>query len=160
MAVVPWRHNQETAVARRPEEGFVPLRQAIDRLFQESFLMPSIFDRFFESFGPSFASTGTNLWETNDSYIVQMAMPGVKPDSIDCTFEGNLLTCRAESAIQAPDNATAIWQSYGGKAQYQVTLPGEVDPDKAEARYEQGILTITMPKAAHARAKQIKVVTK
>jgi HSP20 family protein len=160
MALVPWKRNQETAVARRPEEGFVPLRKAMDLLLQESFLAPSLFDRVFDGFGSFSASDGTNLWETNDSYIVQIALPGANPDSIDCTVDGTELRCRAESAVRAPEKATPIWQSYGGQTEYRVQLPSEVEPDKAQATYEHGILTITMPKAAHARAKSIKVVAK
>src|SRR5579884_1121796 len=95
--------RSQTALMRRPEDAFVPLRQVMDRLFQESFLLPSLFD----GFGPSAIPTGTNLWETNDSYVLQMAMPGVKPDSISCTVEQNVLICKAESAIKAPENASA-----------------------------------------------------
>jgi len=148
--------RSQTALMRRPEDAFVPLRQVMDRLFQESFLLPSLFD----GVGPSGIPTGTNLWETNDSYVLQMAMPGVKPDSISCTVEQNVLTCKAESAIKAPENGTPIWQSFGGQTEYRVQLPAEVESGKAQATYEYGILTITMPKAAHARAQTIKVVAK
>jgi len=154
----------ETAMTRRPEEGLMPLRDVMNRLFQESFLMPSVFDRFFEEFSQDFGSTwrqvGTNLYETGDNYVVQIALPGMKPDSISCTVEGNVLTCTAESLVQAPEKANALWQSFGGKAEYQVTLPGEVQSDQAQATYEHGVLTITLPKTAQARAKHIKVTAK
>lgn len=145
-----------TALMRRPEEAFVPLRQVMDRLFQESFLLPSIFS----GTGLYTAPTGTNLWETNDRYIVQLAMPGMKPESISCTVEQNELTCKAESAVQGPEQANAIWQSFGGQTEYRIQLPTEVESEKAEATYEHGVLTITLPKAAHARAQTIKVVAK
>ncbi len=160
MAMVPWRRHSENAVTRRPDEGYLPLRQVMDRLFQESFLSPSLFDRFFDGAGSFGGATGTNLWETNDSYVAQMAMPGVKPDSIDCSIDGSTLVCRAESAVQAPENATSVWQSYQGQTEYHLQLPAEVEGDKAEAKYEQGTLTVKVPKVAKARAKSIKVAVK
>lgn len=148
--------TSQTALALRPERTFMPLRQAMDRLFQESFLLPSFFDGFSASMG----ETGTNLWETGDRYVVQLAMPGVNPKSINCSVEQNVLTCKAESAVQQPENANPIWQSFGGQTEYRIQLPSEVEADRAEATYEHGILTITLPKAAHARTHSIKVNTK
>jgi HSP20 family protein len=147
-------NNQSLAV--RPEGSFMPLRQAMDRLFQESFLRPFWFD----DFGWPTGQTGTNLWETNDNYIVQLAMPGMKPGSINCSVEQNVLTCSGESALQPPQGANPIWQSVGGNAQYRIQLPAEVESSKAEATYENGVLTITLPKAAHARSHPIKITAK
>src|SRR5579883_68849 len=148
--------RRETNLVRRPEDAFVPLRQVMDRLFQESFLLPSIFDRM----GALGAPSGSNLWETGESYIVQLAMPGLKPDSISCTVEDNVLTCRGETALQASENAKEIWHSFGGEMEYRIQIPTEVEGDRAQATYEHGVLTVTLPKAAHARARTIKVVAK
>ncbi|HLH72634.1 MAG TPA: Hsp20/alpha crystallin family protein [Chloroflexota bacterium] len=148
-------HRQSVAAARRSGGEVVPLRQMLSRLFDESFLMPSLLDEMFPA-----SSDGSNLYEAGDSYIVQLAMPGVKPNSISCTVEGNVLTCTSESAVQAPEKATPIWESIGGQNEYQIQLPTEVDAANAHANYEHGILTITLPKVAHARAQAIKVTTK
>ncbi|MBX6770121.1 MAG: Hsp20/alpha crystallin family protein [Chloroflexi bacterium] len=149
--------QQNTAVvARRPEERYLPLSQVIDRLFQESFLPQSMLD----GFGPRFGSDGTNLWETGDRYIVQLAMPGVNPGSISCRIEQNVLICTGESALQPPKDATPIWEALGGNVEHRIELPTEVDPGKAEATYEHGVLTVTVPKAAHVRAHSIKVTAK
>ena len=157
MSISTNRNNGGSAVARRAEEGYVPLRNVIDRLFEESFLFPSLFE---PAMGRVTAPNGTNMWETNDSYIVQFVMPGMKADSISCNIDQNVLTCTGESAMQVPENATRVWQSYGGKAEYRVQLPAEVEAERAQAAYEQGILTITLPKAATARTHQIKVTSK
>lgn len=152
------RHHQpqSQSVARRSENEPVPLRQMMNRLFDESFLMPALFEEVFAGHG----SAGTNLYETADGYVVQLAMPGVKPESIDCTVVNDVLTCTGQAALQAPDQGTAIWESLGGQSAYRIQLPGEVEAGNAQATYENGILTITVPKAAHARAQTIKVTTK
>jgi HSP20 family protein len=136
--------------------GMVPLSQAINRLFQDSFLPSS----FFEGFGGIAGAAGTNLWETGDSYLIQVAMPGVKPDSITATVEQGVLSVKAESALQAPENARPIWESFGGQTEYRVEVPGEVESGQAEATYEAGVLTVRLPKAAPARTHTIKVTAK
>lgn len=143
-------------LARWHEGRYVPLSQVIDRLFEESFLLPSLFDGFGTVAGPS----GTNLWETSQSYIAQLAMPGVNPSSIACEVKDNVLSCRAESAIEAPADARLVWEGLDGTIDYRIVLPGEVDPGTAEASYEHGVLTVTVPKAAHVRAHPIKVVAR
>lgn len=150
------RTGTELALADRLQQGVMPLSQAINRLFQDSFWMPS----FFDGLGPLAAGTGTNLWQTGDSYIVQIAMPGMKPDSIACTVDQQVLTVKAEPSLQVPEGAKAIWQSFGGQTEYRVQLPAEVESDSAEATYDAGILTIKLPKAAHARTHAIKVQAK
>jgi HSP20 family protein len=137
---------------------YLPLSQVIDRLFEESFLMPSFFGG--DGLGRIAGPTGTNLWETSESYVAQLAMPGVNPSSIACEVKDNVLTCRAEPAIEAPADARAIWEGLGGTIDYQIALPGEVDPGAAEASYDHGVLTVVVPKAAHARAHPIKVVAR
>lgn len=151
----PRNGQQSVPSVRRPAAEVVPLRHMMSRLFDESFLMPSLFAEVFPT-----VSAGTNLYESGDGYVVQLALPGVKPESISCTVEGNVLTCTGQSAVQAPPQATPIWEALGGKNTYQIQLPGEVEAASAHASYEQGILTITVPKAARDRAQSIKVTAK
>jgi len=145
-----------TTLARRPEEGMVPLSQAIDRLFRDSFLLPSVFG----SLAGVDGTAGTNLWETGDSYLIQVAMPGMRADSIQATVERDMLTVKGQSALQAPEHATAVWQSFGGEVEHRIQLPAEAESGQAEATYEAGVLTIRLPKAAHAQAHTIKVTAK
>jgi len=153
-----------TALAQRTERPFSPFQQLVDQFFQDSFSWPTSANRNWpqsRSFVAGWTTpAGTNLWQTNDSYLLQIVMPGMKADSISCTVEQNLLTCSAEPAYPEPQGAQAIWQSFGGPVQYRIQLPAEVEGDHAQASYTDGILTITLPKAAHARVQTIKVVGK
>jgi HSP20 family protein len=147
------RSEQSSELANRQQQGAVPLSQVMQRLFQDSVLLPSMFD----GFGGAAGTAGTNLWETGDSYTIQAAMPGMRADSIQVTVEQEVLTVRGASGLQAPEQARPIWQSFGGEAAYRIQLPGEVESGQAEASYEQGILTVRLPKAAHAQAHTIAV---
>ena len=153
MAVLVRNGNGGT---RRAEPGYVPLSQAMNRLFQDSFLLPSVF----EGFGGFTGTAGTNLWETNDGFVAQVAAPGVKPEALQLTVEQNVLTIKGEPAIAAPEQAKPIWQALGGQTEYRIQIPGEVDPSGAEASYDAGILTVRLPKVQHARARTIPVTAK
>ncbi len=146
------------AMSRRErQEGYLPLGQAMQRLFQDSVLLPS----FLQGAGGAAGVAGTNLWETPDGYVVQLALPGLRAESLQLTVEQQVLTVRGESAVQAPERGTPLWQSFGGEpGSYAVQLPGEVDAGGAEASYEAGVLTVRLPKAAHARAQTITVTAR
>lgn len=153
MAIVMRNGN---GVGRQASEGFLPLSQAMNRLLQDSFLLPSAAGHF----GPFGAASGTNLWETNDGFVVQVAVPGVPADAVQLTVEQNVLTVKGESATKAPENAKPIWQALGGQTEFRVQIPGEVDSASAEASYADGILTVNLPKAQHIRARTIQVTAK
>ncbi|MCL4544321.1 MAG: Hsp20/alpha crystallin family protein [Chloroflexi bacterium] len=142
----------ERDLPRQPSE-LMPFNQAVNRRFRDSFFLPSLFEGW-SNLGPN---GGTNLWETGDAYILQLALPGLKPDSLQCTFQQRTVSIKGESALEAPADSKLVWQSFGGSAGMHVQIPGEVDPDAAAATYESGILTIHLPKAQHARTRTIQV---
>jgi HSP20 family protein len=148
------------SLVNRPDDAYLPLRQVMDRLFSESFLDPSFFSDAATSGSRWTTAVGTNLWETPEGYVLQVAMPGMKADSINATIEQNVLTLKAESAVTAPEKSSSIWQSLGGGANYRIQLPGEVESSQVQATYEAGVLTLNLPKHARVRAQTIKVVAK
>jgi HSP20 family protein len=91
--------------------------------------------------------------------VVRAIVPGVAPEGIDIQFQGGVLTLRAKSeATELPEGANWLVQEVTpGEYIRQVTLPRSVDADKAETTFEHGILTLTLPKTADAKPKQIKV---
>jgi HSP20 family protein len=145
-----------SVATRRPEEGLVPLSQAMNRLLQDSFLFAGGLGQA----APFGTTAGTNLWETNDDFVLQVALPGIQADALAITVDQNVLTVKGELAVKAPENAKAVWQSLGGQTEFRVQIPGEVDASGAEAGYDAGILTVRLPKAQHVRARTIPVTAK
>jgi HSP20 family protein len=134
-----------------PFSEMVSLREAMDRLFEDSFISPR---------GWSTISRGmpANLYETADGYTLQLPMPGVKPEDVEITVQQDTLSLKWETKVQFPEGATVHWNGFqSGQYQQSFTLPAPINPDRVEAHYNDGILTLSLPKAEHARARTIKV---
>jgi HSP20 family protein len=138
--------------------GVTSLNDAMDQLFRDAFTWP----RLFATGTPQGSNAGlglnSNLYETPESYIMQIVLPGVQVDTLQITAHQNVLSLQGTAGVAAPEGATGLWVGLGaGDFQEQVTLPGEVDADAASADYQHGILTLTLPKAEQAKVKAIKV---
>ena len=142
-----------TAMTRWNDAPAMSLRDAFDRLFENAFT-PVM------GGGSGSASSGiaTNVWETGDGYQVAMLMPGVNLEQITLTTLGNTITVEGSLELSQPEGARVVWQEFG-PAQFrrQIGLPADVDADKVQAAYQNGILLLTAPKAEHAKPRTIKV---
>jgi HSP20 family protein len=140
-----------------PASDMVSLRDAMDRLLGESFVRPwsnlGVFGR--EGFA-------LDMYETDDDVVVEASIAGVNPDEIDIQVSGNTLTIQGERKEEKKEEkGSYIYQerSYGRFCR-SMTLPTEVDVDKANADFEHGILTLTLPKSEAVKPKSIKIKTK
>lgn len=140
-----------------PFKELISLREAMDRLLEESFVRP---------FGvlPSvrFETFALDMYETENDLVVKASLPGVKPEDININVTGDLLTIKAEVKEEKEvkeENYFRRERRFGTFCR-SVTLPIDVDVDKAKAEYENGILTLTFPKAEAAKPKVIKVKAK
>ncbi len=140
-----------------PFRELISLREAMDRLFEESFVRP------FGWLAPVGAETfAIDMYETDDDIVVKAAIPGVKPEDIDVSISGDVLTIKGEVKEEKEvkeENYIRKERRYGTFCR-SVTLPVQVDADKAKAEYENGILTLTLPKAEEVKPKVIKVKAK
>lgn len=140
-----------------PFRDLISLREAMDRLFEESWVRPRA--RWLLPTGETLA---IDMYETADSVVVKTAVPAVKPEDIDITIIGNSLTIvgetKAEEKVEE-ENYIRRERRYG-RFSRSVTLPSGVQGEKAEATFGHALLTLTIPKAEEAKPKVIKVKSK
>jgi HSP20 family protein len=134
--------------------------------------MPSIFDDFFRPWNEWFEGGGllrrtmnvpaVNITEQKDDYLVSLAAPGLKKEDFKIDVDGNMLTISSEkedSREEKDKKFTRKEYSYSSFSR-SFTLPEEINKEKIEARYEDGVLKISLPRREEAKtpsAKQIDV---
>ena len=141
-----------------PFRELVSLRDAMDRLFDESFLRPGRIPRLW---GEEAAPT-IDMYQTPEHLVVKASLPGVKPEDVEITITGDCLSIKGEARVQEEVNREDyLFQEhrYGAFAR-TITLPVALSTEKAEASFEDGILTLTIPRAEEAKPKTIKVKAK
>jgi HSP20 family protein len=141
----------------RPWSEFMTLRQAMDHLFEDSFVRPGRTWRIVSRNGG--AQVPVDMYSTEDEVVIKAAVPGVNPDDVEITIEGDTLTIKGET--KASEDVDYICQEhcYGPFAR-TFTLNVPIQTDKATAEFENGILTLTLPKAEEAKPKTIKIKAK
>jgi HSP20 family protein len=133
-------------------KDFMTLKEAMDKLFEESFVRTS------RVLAP--ATAPADVWESDGEVVIQVALPGVDPAKLDVSVASDTVTIKGEIP-EEPEQ----WRTYHlceirrGWFSRSFRLPVDVDPDKAKAEYHNGILKLTIPKAEGLRPRQVKVVT-
>ncbi len=142
-----------------PFNEMVSLRDAVNRLFEDSFIRPDAWPLPFD--GGNF-SVPADVIETKDHILVKMSAPGVKPEDIEIAVVGDTLTIKGEmkSEEQYEEGSYIRKERRFGSFQRVFSLPANVAADKAKAEFENGVLTLTLPKAEEAKPKSIKVTLK
>lgn len=115
------------------------------------------------------ASQGSRAWvpaldvaERSDAYVVHAELPGVSPEQVDVSFEQNVLTIRGNKSASfdvGNDGELRLFaaERVHGGFERSVRLPEFVDADRIEARFTNGLLVVTVPKAQTAQARKIAV---
>lgn len=99
-----------------------------------------------------------NVWEDGDALYAEAEIPGVRSEDLEMYAVGNELTLKGRRTAREDENIAYHRQERGtGEFTRVITLPVEVDANKVEASLSNGVLTVTMPKAAAARARKITV---
>jgi HSP20 family protein len=139
-----------------PAREMMSLREAMDRLFEESFLRPGWFG-FMEE-----PSLPLDIYETGDHLVVKASVPGVSPEDIEVTITGDVLTIKGEvKAEEKVEKGNYLRQErrYGSFCR-QVSLPAGVKTDGVQATFKNGVLTLEFPKTEAVKTKTVKVVAK
>ncbi len=140
-----------------PSRNIMSLHNVMDRLFDDSFVRPDVW------FAPlSVADLAVDVYETKDDVVVKAALPGIKPEQVDITISGNILSIRGESNEQneVKEKDYVRKERRYGSFSRTVTLPDGLKGDKADATFENGMLTLRIPKSEETKPKTIKVKAK
>jgi len=141
-----------------PLNELVTLRQAMDKLFADSFVrMPHESDGADGVFAPAM-----DIYETPDKIGVKASMPGVKPENIDISIDQDTLLIKGEtkSEQETKDEKYVRRECRYGTFSRSVALPAGLKIDKAEATMENGVLTLEIPKAEEVKPRTVKIKAK
>src|SRR5581483_8780887 len=100
-----------------------------------------------------------DVLEQDDAIRIVAELPGVRPEDVQLSVEGNVLTIHGQKREPAAEPAERVHRSERlyGEFERTFTLPASVDAAKITAAYDAGVLTVTLPKAEHARPRQIPI---
>ena len=139
-----------------PFGEMVSLRDAVNSLFQESLVPPS---GARPERGATTFTLPLDITEAEDDFVVTASMPGIKPEDVQTTVLGETFTIRGESKVDEEQKGHnwLVRERRAGSFQRSVNLGTPIDADKASAQFENGVLTLTLPKSEQARPKQINI---
>jgi HSP20 family protein len=152
--LIPWKKNNDRLALRRREMGpFGELRQEIDQIFN-GFLgdwtgRMDLFDRRVGSFMPE-----VDVAETNKEVRVTAELPGMEEKDLEVSLIDGALTIKGEKREEHEEEKGDYYRSERqyGAFERMISLPSEVDADKAKASFKKGVLKITLPKTKEAQS--------
>lgn len=140
-----------TRLARSTPRNVPGLRNEIDRLFADFFERPSgDFGRF---------TPPADLYETDEAYNVEMELPGFSRDDVSVTIEQGMLTIAGRRAREesGEDENYHLRERSVGRFSRSFSVPASIEAEEVEARFDEGLLKVTLPKAEEARTRKIEV---
>lgn len=151
MNLIPWE----------PFEGMTPLREALNRLFEESFVGLGRY----EPFG---RMVPLDVREAEKEYVIEASLPGIKPEELTITATDSGLTIHAEKKVEEKEKKEKKdkeetylrHERFTGELTRSVTFPTRINPEQIAATYEHGVLTLHVPKVEVVKPKTIQVQVK
>ena len=134
-----------------PYGTFVTLRDAMDRLFEDSFV------RSVRPTGERANALPIDAYVTDQELVVVASIPGVDPADVSITIEGDMLTIKGDRKPPLENVSYLLQERRFGPFYRQLQINVPVQADKAEASFDKGVLTLTIPKAEEVKPRQIKV---
>ncbi len=151
MAIEKRKERKETMDLYTP---FKEMQRMIDRLFDEfPYEWPTLSRRFDEVIAPM------DIFETEKGYEIEAEIPGMKKDDIEVNVTDRVLTIKGEKSDERKEEkkgARILERSYG-MFERSFTLPDDADPEKIEAKYEDGVLKLLIPKRPESKSKKVKI---
>jgi HSP20 family protein len=141
----------------QPANDMLSLRDAMDRLFQDSWVS----NRGWGNMPAAWSEPNLDVYETADNVVVKAVIPGVKPEDVEITVKGNYLAISGETKEESEnkDKNYLRRETRVGTFSRMVELPDGLQGDKADAKFENGVLTVAFPKAEQVKPKKIQIKT-
>lgn len=139
-----------------PFRDMMTLRDAMNRLFEDNMVRP----------GPRWTSEEMrcelplDVYTTDEELVIVASVPGMKPEDVEITIEGETLTIKGEVPGPVGNVDYAAQERPYGKFQRVLRLNIPVQADKAEASFERGVLTLSIPKQEEVKPRTIKITSK
>ncbi len=133
-----------------PVRDWLSMNTMLDKFFN---------DAYFPTREGGFGTPNVDVIENNDNIVVKAELPGFKPEDIDVRVEGNTLLMQGEGTEETEEKEGQYHLHERRQASFAraIPLPTGVNTDKANAEFENGILTLTLPKSEEAKPKQISI---
>jgi HSP20 family protein len=158
--LVPWR-DRNSGRRRNGGDSNLPLRREMDRLF----------DEFFRSWDTEMTRGGEsgmfnpalNVAESDDAIEATVELPGLSEDDIDITLTRDGLTITGEKKSEEEERGKDYFRRERSYGYFRRTIPlppDTVQADKVEAKFDKGVLTVTMPKRENAKAQAKRITVK
>ncbi len=141
-----------------PFRELVGMRQAMDRLLEGGYVRPS---RPLMEWS-ELAQPSLDMYQTAKEVVVKAALPGVNPEDVDIKISGNTLTIKGETKQEekSEEEDYLCRECHYGSYYRAITLPQAIRGDKAEATFEDGVLTLTIPKTEVEKPKKVEIKAK
>lgn len=161
-ALGPWTGSRGLSPFGVGRDPFGPFRREMDRLFD---------DFFTPAEGRSFAvpsAAAESLWpridveETEQAFVVTAEVPGLQEKDIELNLRDNLLTISGEKREERQDQkrGAAYAERFYGQFRRTIPIDAPLDEEKVDARFRNGVLTVTLPKSQKAEAKARRIEVK
>jgi HSP20 family protein len=139
-------------ILRKPINEVVTLREAMDQLFDDAFMRPM-------GQGGLGGIPAIDMYQTKDNVIVKAGLPGLKPEDVQISITANVLSLSGEfkEESEQKEKAYHLREQRYGSFERSVPLPTDVQTEKASADFENGVLTITLPKSEAVKPKTINI---
>jgi HSP20 family protein len=147
--LIPWGRNQQTTPSRYREEGdpFMTLHREMNRLFDDVF---RTFDMApfgsFSGVGRTAGWPSVEVMETDKDVRISAELPGLDENDVEVLMGDGVLTIRGEKKSEVEDKERAFSERYYGRFERRIRLAWEVDEDKVEASFKNGVLTVACRK--------------
>ena len=138
-----------------PIRDMITLREAMDQLVNENYLR----SREARQQGVAW-QLPLDAYTTEDAIVLKADVPGLKPEDLEVTLEGDTLTIRGELKNRMESQNYLLRERASGRFERVLTINTPIDTNKVEATFEDGVVTVVLPKSEAVKPKQIKVTAK